>query len=73
VFARDPYGNIDTHHVTDPSGVVTFYTTTDLDPGVVLPADYPFTAADLGVHTFDSVVYLTPGDQDLNAKWAVFC
>jgi hypothetical protein len=32
-------------------GTVTF-STTDPDPGVVLPADYPFTAADGGVHTF---------------------
>jgi hypothetical protein len=26
------YGNVDTNYVTDPSGVVTFYTTTDPDP-----------------------------------------
>jgi hypothetical protein len=67
VSAVDPYGNVDTNYVTDPSGVVTFFTTTDLDPGVMLPDDYPFTAADRGVHTFDGVVYVTPGDQDLNA------
>jgi hypothetical protein len=68
VSAVDPYGNVDTSYVTDPSGAVTFFTTTDLDPGVMLPADYPFTAADQGVHTFDGVVYITPGDQDL---WAL--
>jgi hypothetical protein len=67
VSAVDPYGNVDTNYVTDPSGVVHFFTTTDLDPGVMLPDDYPFTAADRGVHTFDGVVYVTPGDQDLNA------
>jgi hypothetical protein len=66
VSAVDPYGNVDTHYVTDPSGVVHFFTTTDLDPGVMLPDDFQFTA-DQGIHTFDGVVYLTPGDQDLNA------
>jgi hypothetical protein len=47
VTALDPYGNIDVNY----AGTVTF-TTTDLDPNVVLPADYTFTAADGGVHTF---------------------
>jgi hypothetical protein len=32
-------------------GTVTF-STTDPDPGIVLPADYTFTADDAGVHTF---------------------
>jgi hypothetical protein len=36
VEAVDPYGNVDTNYVTDPSGVVHF-STTDPDPGVVLP------------------------------------
>jgi hypothetical protein len=67
VSAVDPYGNIDTNYVTDPSGAVTFYTTTDPDPGVMLPAPYQFTANDAGVHTFVSVVYVTPGAQDINA------
>jgi hypothetical protein len=67
VYALDPYGNIDTNYVTDPSGVVTFYTTTDSDPGVLLPPDYQFTAADAGVVTFSGVVYITPGAQDINA------
>jgi murein DD-endopeptidase MepM/ murein hydrolase activator NlpD len=67
VSAIDPYGNVDPNYVTDPSGVVTFYTTTDNDPGVVLPADYQFTPGDAGVHTFDGVIYITPGVQDINA------
>jgi hypothetical protein len=67
VSALDPYGNVDTNYVTDPSAAVTFFTTTDPDPGVVLPADYQFAPADGGVHAFDGVVYVTPGDQDLNA------
>jgi hypothetical protein len=67
VSAVDPYGNVDTHYVTDPSGVVSFSTTTDSDPGVVLPPDSQFTATDMGMRTFDGVVYLTPGAQDLNA------
>ena len=45
--ALDPYGNIDVNY----AGTVRF-TTTDLDPNVVLPADYTFTVADGGVHTF---------------------
>jgi hypothetical protein len=67
VSAVDPYGNVDTNYVTDPSGVVTFYTTTDFDPGVMLPADYQFTSADAGMVTFSGVVYITPGAQDINA------
>jgi hypothetical protein len=67
VYALDPYGNIDTNYVTDPSGVVTFYTTTDPDPGVVMPANYQFVPADAGQQTFSGVVYITPGNQDINA------
>jgi hypothetical protein len=63
VTALDPYGNVDTnyHHA------VTF-TTTDGDPGVVLPPDYLFTASDAGSHTFPGAfVLVTPGDQALTA------
>jgi hypothetical protein len=66
VSAVDSYGNVDSDYVTDSSGVVTF-TTTDSDPGVTLPGDYQFTADDAGVVTFDGVVYITLGTQDLNA------
>jgi hypothetical protein len=42
-------------------GTVTF-SVTDLDPAVVLPADYTFTADDQGTHTFTGeFTLLTPG------------
>jgi Domain of unknown function (DUF5050) len=59
ITALDPYGNTAVHY----EGTVTF-STSDTDPGIVLPADYTFTAADAGVHTFSGGVTLgTPGDQ----------
>src|SRR5438128_7810828 len=62
VTALDSSGNIDTSY----QGPVTF-STTDTDSGVVLPADYTFTAGDggdNGVHTFPSgVTLVTAGDQ----------
>jgi hypothetical protein len=67
VSAVDPYTNIDTNYVTDPSGAVTFSSTTEMDPGLMLPVDSQFTADDAGMKTFDGVVYITPGAQDLNA------
>jgi hypothetical protein len=64
VLALDLYGNVDTTY----QGTVTF-STTDSDPGVVLPADYTFTTGDggdNGVHAFSSGVSLvTLGDQTL--------
>jgi predicted outer membrane repeat protein len=47
VTARDPLGQPAVGYI----GTVTF-STSDQDPGVVLPADYTFTATDAGVHTF---------------------
>jgi hypothetical protein len=47
VTAVDPLGQ----RAVGYAGTVTF-STTDPDPGVVLPADYSFTLADGGVHTF---------------------
>ena len=48
-------------------GTVTL-STTDTDPGVVLPADYTFTAADQGVHTFSGgCTLITAGSQSLTA------
>ena len=48
-------------------GTVTF-STTDTDPGVVLPANYTFTAADQGVHTFSGgCTLITAGNQSLTA------
>jgi hypothetical protein len=46
---------------------VTF-ATTDPDPGVVLPADYTFTSADAGMHTFAGVTTLVrAGSQTVTA------
>jgi streptogramin lyase len=64
VTALDPSGNIDTNY----QGTVIF-STSDLDPGVALPADYTFTTGDggdNGVHTFSGgVVLVTVGAQTL--------
>jgi hypothetical protein len=61
VLAVDAYGNPD----TDYTGTVHF-TTTDCDPGVVLPADFTFQLTDAGVATFPGgVTLVTPGDQVL--------
>jgi hypothetical protein len=50
------------------TGTVTF-STTDTDPGVVLPDDYTFTAADQGTHTFTGgVTLVTPGNQTLTVS-----
>src|SRR6202011_3539352 len=53
------------------TGTVTF-STTDPDPGVVLPADYSFTLADGGIHTFTDTglgetTLLTRGHQTITA------
>jgi hypothetical protein len=49
------------------TGTVTF-STTDPDPNVVLPADYPFTLADGGTHTFTGqFTLMTPGIWTLTA------
>jgi hypothetical protein len=53
VAALDPYGNADPTY----TGTVTF-TSTDPASGVVLPAPYPFVAADKGTHTFSRGVTL---------------
>ena len=45
--AVDPFGQLAAGY----TGTVSF-STTDRDPGVVLPTAYAFTAADAGVHTF---------------------
>jgi Domain of unknown function (DUF5050) len=63
ITALDPYGSTAVNY----EGTVTF-STSDTDPGVVLPPDYTFTAADAGVHTFTGGVNLiTPGDQTVTA------
>jgi hypothetical protein len=61
--ALDPYGNADPSY----TGTVT-WTSSDADPGLVLPADYTFQAADSGMHIFPaSVILITVGDQALTA------
>jgi streptogramin lyase len=60
------HGGATSHHVTTSaahgSGLA------DADPGVVLPAAYPFTAADQGTHTFSGgFTLLTPGTWTLTA------
>jgi hypothetical protein len=61
VTAVDPFGQLAVGY----RGTVTFRTG-DPDPGVVLPADYPFTPEDGGRHTFAAgVTLVTPGGQAL--------
>jgi hypothetical protein len=65
VTAVDPLGQLAVGYI----GTVTF-STSDPDPGVVLPADYTFTLGDGGVHTFTDTglgetALITPGDQML--------
>jgi hypothetical protein len=63
VTAQDPYGNTDTNY----TGTVTF-SSSDLDPGVMLPGDYTFQASDGGVVTFPGgVTLITQGNQTLTA------
>jgi hypothetical protein len=67
ITALDSYGNTDVNY----QGTVTF-STSDSDPGVVLPADYTFTATDAGMHTFaGGVTLITPGDQTISATDSV--
>jgi hypothetical protein len=59
VTAQDAYGNVTTGY----SGTVHFSSS---DPNATLPADYTFTAADAGTHTFSAgVVFGTAGSQTL--------
>jgi hypothetical protein len=61
VTAQDIYGNT----VTGYMGTVTF-TTSDPDPGVMLPAPYPFTSGDSGTHLFSGgAILYTSGDQTI--------
>src|SRR5262249_10171393 len=56
VTALDPFGNVANYR-----GTVRFSCT---DSAATLPADYTFTAADGGVHTF-TVTLRTPGKQSI--------
>jgi sugar lactone lactonase YvrE len=70
ITALDPNGNIDTNY----QGIVTF-STSDADPGVVLPAAYTFimgVGGDNGVHTFSGgVTLVTVGTQTITVSDAV--
>jgi hypothetical protein len=64
VMAVDPYGNTDMNY----TGTIHF-TTSDMDPGVMLPPDYTFQASDAGMVTFPGgVTLITLGDQSLTAS-----
>jgi hypothetical protein len=60
VMALDPYNNVASGY----TGTVTFSST---DPNATLAADYPFTAADAGTHTFTGVTLTTAGSRFLIA------
>jgi hypothetical protein len=63
VQAADAFGNLAAGY----QGTVTF-SSTDNDPGVVLPPDYTFMASDNGVHVFtDGVILRTAGSLALTA------
>ena len=61
VTAEDAAGNT----ATDYLGPAHFSSS---DPLASLPADYTFTAADHGKHTFSGVVFRTTGSQTLTAS-----
>jgi uncharacterized protein (TIGR03118 family) len=62
--ALDPYGNVDLNY----QGTVA-WSSSDRDPGVVLPADYTFQVTDNGVATFPAgVTLITPGDQTVTVS-----
>jgi hypothetical protein len=61
LIARYPDGNIATGY----TGTVSFASS---DPQATLPANYAFTAADNGTHTFAGVTLVTAGAQTLNAQ-----
>jgi hypothetical protein len=63
VTALDTAGNTDTNY----TGTVHF-TKTDAGAGSAVPADYTFTLADAGVHTFpNGVTFVTSGTQTVTA------
>jgi hypothetical protein len=59
VKAQDAYGN------TTPGYLGTVHFTSS-DAAATLPADYPFTAADMGIHTFTATLN-TSGTQSITA------
>lgn len=63
VSALDASNNV----VTNYAGKVHL-SDTDVAAGVVLPADYTFTTADRGVHTFTGLKLVTAGTQTLTVR-----
>jgi hypothetical protein len=61
VTARDAFNNVKTGY----TGTVHF---TSGDPQATLPADYTFSTADMGAHTFNGVVLRTAGGQTVSAQ-----
>src|SRR5262249_45533428 len=57
----DAYGNAAAGY----TGTAHF---TSTDPVAILPADYTFTAADNGVHTFSGVILRTAGSRSVTAS-----
>jgi hypothetical protein len=63
VIGLDAYG----HTAVGYLGTVTF-SSSDTDPGIILPANYAFMASDGGVHVFANGAKLrTPGSQTIRA------
>jgi hypothetical protein len=61
VVAQDPYGNTDMNY----QGTIAF-SSSDTDPGVVLPPNYTFQPGDQGMATFPGgVTLITAGNQTL--------
>jgi hypothetical protein len=58
IAVQDAYGNV----VTGYTGTIHFRST---DGTASLPANYTFTAADRGVHTFSSLILRTRGNQTI--------
>jgi hypothetical protein len=65
ITAEDRFGNVETGY----TGTVHFSALAN-DTQAVLPADYTFTAADAGTHTFGSTLFKTAGASSpfINAK-----
>jgi hypothetical protein len=63
VTAWDQYNHVATLYV----GTITF-SASDGGAGVVLPADYTFTSADAGVHTFNGLTLVTAGNRWLTIR-----
>ena len=67
VTARDAFNNVASSY----RGIIHF---TSTDPAAILPANYTFTAADAGTHTFTGgVTFKTAGSRTVTATDTVTC